>query len=419
METEVKLIKIRQKFNNEYLKNIDNEIKREFYRIRLNEKIKPGMEIGITVGSRGIDNLQIIIKSIIKEIKKREGTPFIVNAMGSHGGATEKGQLEILSSYGITEKSMGVPIKATMNTIEIGHLENGLPVHFNKIAYKADGIIVVNRIKVHTAFKSKLESGLHKMLSIGLGNDDGAKLAHSMGVKGLRDFMYESAKIILKKAPIIAGLAILENSYDQTYKIVACETKDFEKEEAKLLKEGKALLPKLPVNKIDILYVQEMGKNISGTGMDTNVVGGVKDYNATEYKPPEITRILVGDLTSETHGNALGVGLAHLITKRLYDKIDFKITKTNTITATFLDRSRIPIIVENDKEAFELALQTAWILPDAKPRIIIIKNTLKLDEIFVSEAIWEEIKDKEGVEAMGKFQELSFDLLGNLVNIEL
>lgn len=413
----LKIIKIEQKFNDSKIDNIPQTICDEFKRIQFEKLIKPGMNIGITVGSRGIDNIQIIIKSLIEEIKKREGIPFIINAMGSHGGATAKGQIEILASYGITEESMGVPIRATMDVVEIGQLKNGLPVYFNKIAYQADGIITVNRIKVHTAFKSKIESGLLKMLSVGLGNHEGAQLVHSMGVEGLRDFMYEAAKIILDKIPIIAGLGILENSYDETYKIVACESKDIEKVEAKLLKECKELLPKLPVNDVDVLYIQEIGKNISGTGMDTNVVGGVKDYDPAEYQPPKITRILAGDLTFETHGNALGVGLAHLITKRLYNKIDFEITKKNTITATFLDRSRIPIVVENDKEAFGVALRTAWILPGSDPRIIIIKNTLRMDEMFVSKSIWEEIKNKKNIKAIGEIEELTFNEKGNLINI--
>lgn len=411
----LKLIKINQKFDSEKLNYIPEVISREFERIQLNRKIKPGIKIGITVGSRGIDNIQVILKTIINEVKKRKAYPFIITAMGSHGGATAEGQRQVLAGYGITEKSMGVPIKATMDTVQLDQLANGLPVYFDKIAYNADGIIVVNRVKVHTAFKAELESGLHKMLSVGLGNHKGAKLVHSLGVKGIRDYMVEFAKIILKKAPILAGFAILENAYDETFKIVGAKTEEFAQVEKELLKECKQILPKLPVKNIDMLIIQEMGKNISGTGMDTNVIGGIKDFKKGEYEPPQIKKILVLDLTPETHGNALGIGMAHMITRRLYKKIDLKATNMNTITTTFLDRSRIPMVFDTDKEAIEVGLKTIWNLPGVPSRIIIIKNTLKLDEIYVTEPIWEEIKGKKTITPSGDWEELNFDNSGNLL----
>ncbi len=414
MMENLKLIKIHQKFDNKKLNNIPEFISEEFKRIQLDRKIMPGMKVGITVGSRGIDNLQLIIKSIIYEIKKRKGIPFIVTSMGSHGGATAEGQKEILTNYGITEKSMGVPIKASMEVVELGRLENGLPVYFDKIAYNADGIIVVNRIKVHTAFKAEIESGLHKMLSVGLGNHQGAKLVHSLGVKGIRDYMIEFARVILKKAPILAGFGILENGYDQTLKIVAARPEELVRVDKELLRECKQILPKLPVKNIDILIIQEMGKNISGTGMDTNIIGGIKDFKAGEYEPPIIKKILVLDLTSETHGNALGIGMADMITRRLYEKIDFKATNMNTITTTFLDRARIPIVFDTDKEAIEVGLKTIWNLPGIPPRIIIIKNTLKLDEMYISEPIWEEIKDRKNISYELSWGKLEFDQGGNL-----
>jgi hypothetical protein len=410
------LIKIHQKFNSKKLNNIPKVISKEFERIQLDQKIKPGMKIAITAGSRGIDNIQIILKAIIDEVKKRKAFPFIVTAMGSHGGATAEGQKKLLAGYGITEKSMGVPIKATMDTVQIDYLENCLlPVHFDRIAYHSDGIIVVNRIKVHTAFKGKIESGLYKMLSVGLGNHQGAILVHSLGVKGLRDYMVEFAKVILKKAPILAGFGILENGYDQTLKVIGVEPGEFTQVEKELLKECKQILPKLPVKNIDILIVQEMGKNISGTGMDTNVIGGIKDFKKGEYEPPQIKKILVLDLTPETHGNALGIGMAHMITRRLYKKIDLKATNINTITTTFLDRSRIPMIFDTDKEAIEVGLKTIWNLPGTKPRIVIIKNTLKLDEIYVTEPIWEEIKGRKTITPSGDWEELNFDNSDNLL----
>ena len=411
----IKLIKVNQKFDNKKINNIAEVISNEFKRIQLDHKILPGMTIGITVGSRGIDNLQLIIKSIISEVKKIKGIPFIVTAMGSHGGATAEGQKEVLANYGITEESMGVPIKASMETVELGQLENNLPVYFDKIAYNADGIIVVNRIKVHTAFKAEIESGLHKMLSVGLGNHQGAKLVHSLGVKGIRDYMVEFAEVILKKAPILAGFGILENSYDQTLKIMAARPEELTRVDKELLKECKQILPKLPVKDIDILIIQEMGKNISGTGMDTNIIGGIKDFKVGEYEPPAIKKILVLDLTPETHGNALGIGMADMVTRRLYEKIDLKVTNMNTITTTFLDRARIPIVFDTDKEALEVGLKTICNLPGIKPRIMIIQNTLKLDQLYVTEPIWDEIKNEKNIKPSGDWEEMNFDNSGNLL----
>src|SRR5665648_570768 len=382
MKNNITFLKIKQKFNDQYMEDIPGEIEKEFHRIGLDKKIRPGMKIAITAGSRGIDRITEILQSIIKEVKKIKADPFIVTAMGSHGGATAEGQREVLSHYGITEKSMGVPIKATMDTMQLDYLENGLPVYFDRIAYHADGIIAVNRVKVHTAFKGKIESGLHKILAVGLGNHHGAKLVHSLGVKGLKDYMVEFAKVILKKAPVMAGFGILENGYDRTFKIKAARPNEFARIDSDLLEECKKIFPKLPVKNIDLLIVQEVGKNISGTGMDTNVVGGIQDPG--DFEQPEIKKLLVLDLTEESQGNAVGIGIADMITEKFYKKIDFIPTNTNAITATFLDRARIPIVFPTEQKAIETGLDTIWNLPGIPPRIIIIKNTLKLDEMYVS-----------------------------------
>jgi hypothetical protein len=335
--------------------------------------------------------------------------------MGSHGGATAEGQRKIIESYGMTEKTMGVPIKSSMDVVELGRLENGLPVFFDKIAFEADGIVVVNRIKVHTAFKSLIESGLCKMLSVGLGNHEGASLVHYLGVKGLRDYMIDFAKVILEKAPVLCGLGILENAYDDTYRLVAALPQDFERVDIELLRECKRIMPGLPVSDIDILIVEEIGKNISGTGMDTNIVGGIREYREGEYDPPKIKKIIVLDLTKEADGNALGIGLADLTTRKLYDKIDFAATYENTITTTFLERAKIPITCKTEEEAFLIALKTTWNLPGTKPRIAIIRNTLRLDELYVSEPIWEEIKDQANIRSSGDWETLRFDHDGNLL----
>lgn len=411
----MKMVRMIQLFEKTKIENIPEALSQEFEKMRLGEKIKPGMEIGITVGSRGIKNLVLIIKCMIEEVKKRGGLPFILPAMGSHGGATTEGQKKVLENYGVTEKTMGVPIKGTMDVVELGRLQNGLPVYFNRVAYDSDGIIVVNRVKVHTAFKSAIESGLHKMLSVGLGNHEGASLVHYLGEKGLRDYMVDFARVILERAPILGGLGILENAYDDTHRLMAANPEGFEKVDTELLRECKRILPGLPVSAIDILVVQEIGKNISGTGMDTNIVGGIKEYREGEYEPPKIKKIIVLDLTKEAEGNALGIGLADLTTRKLYDKIDFGATYENTITTTFLDRAKIPIVCKTEEEAFQIAMKTIGNLPGVQPRLMMIRNTLQLDELYISENIWEEIKNRPHIRSCGDWEKLAFDPQGNLM----
>ena len=412
---QIMMRRIIQIFEKNRLDNIPEEISEQFEKIRLSERIKPGMQIGITVGSRGIANIPLIIKCMIEEVKKRGGIPFILVAMGSHGGATAEGQKKILENYGMTEKTMGVPIKSSMDVVELGRLKNGLPVYFDKVAFEADGIIVVNRIKPHTAFKSLIESGLCKMLSVGLGNHEGASLVHYLGVKGLRDHMIDFARVILEKVPVLCGLGILENAYDDTYRLTAAVPEDFERVDTELLKECKRIMPALPVSDIDILIVEEIGKNISGTGMDTNIVGGIKEYREGEYDPPKIKKIIVLDLTKEADGNALGFGVADLATRKLYEKIDFVATYENTITTTFLERAKIPIVCKTEEEAFQIAMKTIWNLPGTKPRIMIIRHTLKLDEVYVSENIWEDISHRSNIKPSGDWEELHFDQNGNLM----
>jgi len=408
------LRRVSQVFENKKIDNISEKIIKELERIKFDKKIKLGMQIGITVGSRGIDNLNLIIKTVIQKVKECGGSPCIIAAMGSHGGATVEGQLSILASYGITEEKMGVPVRATDEVIELGKLENELPVYFNKMAHSLDGLIIVNRIKVHTSFKSDVESGLCKMLTVGLGGHQGASLVHSLGVKGLSDYMVKFAEVIIQKAPILCGIGILENSHDKTYKIVSANLEEFKKVDRKLLKECKRILPRLPVSDIDLLIIEQIGKNISGTGMDTNVVGGITEFPKGTFSPPKIKEIMLLDITPESHGNAHGVGLATAITKKLYDKIDFQATYTNSVASGFLYKSRIPMIFSTEKEAFNTCLGVLGNLPTIKPRIIIIKNTLKLDEILVSEPIWEEIKDRKNILPLGNWEELKFNNEGRL-----
>jgi len=415
--TDVPIIKVRQKFEDNKIHNLSETISEELTRIAFNKLIQPDMNIGLAVGSRGIQNIDIIIKSIVDEIKRAKGIPFIIPSMGSHGGATAAGQIKVLEKYRINESTIGAQIRSSMEVIELGRLANGLPVYFDKTAMEMDGIIIVNRIKVHTAFKSDIESGLLKMMAIGMGNHLGAGLAHSLGAEGLKDCIVDFAGVIMSKAPIICGLGILENAYDETYKLTAARPAEIEYVDKTLLNECKLLMPNLPIHDLDILVVEEIGKNISGTGMDTNVVGGIMAFNERDYFPPLIKKIIVLDLSDETQGNAMGVGMAHLITQRAYNKIDFKDTYANAITSTFLDRVRIPIVAQTDRKAMDIALKTIWNYPDTKqPRIIIIKNTLQLHEMYVSEAVWTLINTKPDIETIGPWKKLAFNQEGNLLS---
>ena len=414
MET-IRMRRIRQVFDKTKLADPLAEVRSELARIGIAERIKPGMRIGITVGSRGIANLPAMVKQIGQVVRDCGGEPFVLAAMGSHGGGTAEGQIKVLAGYGFDEKSMGMPVVKSMEVEEIGRRENGTSVYFDRTALESDGVIVVNRVKVHTAFKSDIESGLCKMISVGLGNQKGASLVHSLGAEGIMECVPAFAKVILEKAPILCGLGILENAYDETLVIKAGLPADIMDIDRELLKKCKGLLPGLPAKQLDVLLVGEIGKNISGTGMDTNVVGGVKAFKPGEYSPPRISKIVVLDLSEHTNGNAMGMGMADLITERLRAKIDFPVTYTNAATATFLDRARMPMVAENDQKAFELALNTSWRLPGTPPKVAIIKNTLELAEMYLSEAV---IKDLDGgaagIEMAGDWQDMYFTPEGKL-----
>ena len=409
MIEDIKVRKIKQNFNRMKIEDLFEHIHQSFKKSDLKNRIKPGDKIGITVGSRGITNIKLIVKNIISELKNINASPFILPAMGSHGGANSEGQKEVLASYGITEREMGVPIMASMDVIQIGKVENKIPIYFSKIAMESDGIIALNRVKMHTDFKSNLiESGMSKILAIGLGKAKGASSIHSLGVYGLKNVIPQAAELIIKKAPIIQGIGILENSYDQTMKISFVPPEDIIKVDSELLKKSKKVMPTLPIENLDIVITQEMGKNISGTGFATNVIGRLYINGEKESMKPMIKRLIVFDLTEESHGNALGIGLADITTRKLVDKINYKDMYANTITSTFLNRAKIPIIADTEKEAIEIALKTCWELEQNNLKLLIMKNTLELEYLYVSKAAWDEIKDDKNIDACGEWEKLAF-----------
>ncbi|MFB7142144.1 lactate racemase domain-containing protein [Gottfriedia sp. NPDC056225] len=404
-----KFAKIKQKFHVKSLKDIPATISDQFNFIKADEKIKPGMEIAITVGSRGIANIPIIVKSVADEIKKRGAIPFIIPAMGSHGGATAEGQIEVLEGLGVTEDSTGCEIRSSMDVDVIGETSDGIPVFIDQYANKADGIIVMGRVKPHTDFKNKIESGVLKMASIGMGKHKQALALHTHGIKGISEMMPEVGKVAISNSNTLFGIAIVENAHEETAIIEAIEADRVEEREREILKQAFDLMPSLPVDEIDILVVDEIGKNHSGTGMDTNIIGRIRVLGVEEPKKPNIKYVIASNLSEASHGNALGIGLADLTTKRLFEKIDYKSMNENVVTSTFLDRAKIPIVLDNDQEALKAALRATWGVVSEEARIVRIPNTLHIGELYISEVIFNELKDKENIEVLENLQNMKFD----------
>lgn len=406
-----KMFKIRQHFNDEHIEDIEGRVREQILSSGIS--IKSGSRIAIAVGSRGVANIHRIVKTTVECVKEIGGLPFIVPAMGSHGGATEEGQRSILEGYGVTEKYVGAQIISSMQVVELPQENLINKVYMDKHAYEADGTIIINRIKVHTDFHGIVESGLMKMCVIGLGKHKQALEIHRYGVYGLKELILPTARQVLKYGNIILGIGLVENAYDETVIIKAVKPKDLEDEEIKLLEYNRRNMPKLPIDKIDVLIVDEMGKNISGTGMDTNIIGRIRINGCPEPESPKVTNIVATDLTEESHGNALGMGLADFITRRLESKIDFGVTYENTITSTFIQRAYMPIVAETSKAAVKYALMTCGPVEAEQSRIVRIKNTLKLDEMYVSETLLNEIKGNRDVEIIGEYNKM-FDRNGEL-----
>lgn len=411
-----KMIRIKQKFNampaiSEISKTVSKQINKHDISF-----IKPNETVAITAGSRGIANIDVIIRSIVREIKKMGAKPFIVPAMGSHGNATAKGQKEILKHYGITEQTMDCPIKSSMETVIIGESIDGFPVFIDKNAYMADHIVVVNRVKRHTDFNGRIESGLVKMMAIGLGKRDGAGMYHKAALKyGFERVLREVAEVVIKTGKVAFGTGIVENPYEKTAIISVLPSETLIKEEEILQEKAKEQAAKLPFDDIDILIVDEIGKDISGLGMDTKVIGRMMQTGERDPDKPRITRIIVLDLTKNTLGNAAGIGLADFTTKRLVDKIDYSSTYMNFITSLSPQKVRIPVYFDTDKKVMDAAFETIGMVVPKESRIVRIKNTLKLEEVEISESLLDEAKEREDLEIIGELKQITFDSNGFLL----
>jgi hypothetical protein len=416
MSTYPLIFRVRQKFEAPQVADIAATVEAELSRLALGARIKAGQWVAVTAGSRGIANIQHIIKAAVEHLKRLGAKPFIVPAMGSHGGGTAEGQRELIEGYGITEEFLGCPIRASMETVVVCQAAEGFPVHFDKHAFGADHVLVVGRIKPHTMFVGEVESGLMKMMLIGLGKHEGAKIYHrAIMDHSFGQIVRSVAREVLSKCRIVAGLAIVENAYDQTAKIQAVSPDEFEERERELLVLGKNWIPRLPFKTADILLVDEMGKNISGVGMDTNVTGRkYNDHVAWPDEWPKIKRIAVRDLTEATHGNATGIGIAEFCRSRCVEKMDKRITRINCLTGGHPTAAMLPLDYPSDREILDAALLTIGLTQPPNAKLMWIHNTLELAEVECSAAYYDEAKQRPDLVILQEPRPLPLDPSGNL-----
>ncbi len=413
-----RMAKVKQRFSGPAVENIEQTVFEQLN--SLNLAVQPGTRIAVTGGSRGINNIALILRSVIRWLRQQEAQPFIVPAMGSHGGATAEGQVAILAGLGVTEEYVEAPILSCMDVVKIGDTAAGHSVWMDKHCADADGVILVNRIKLHTDFRSDqgIESGLTKMAAIGMGKHQQAKEIHSQGVAGLEEVMPEIGRAVIESGHVLAGLAIIENAWEETAAIEAVVPPDIIAKDAELLAKSRDMMPKLPVEQLDILVVDALGKDYSGTGLDTNIIGRMRILGQPEPETPDIQYIIVSDVSPASKGNALGVGLADLTTRRLFDKINFQAMNENISTSTFLHRGMIPLVMENTKACVELALRCSWGVKPAEARIMRIPNTLHLDILEVSETLLPELQRRDDIEILEEPRGWSFDPSGYLLPLE-
>lgn len=413
-----RMIKVQQQFEAPRVDDIPGTVKAQIDGLNLAGKVKKGDTVAITVGSRGINEIDVITKAIVEAMKELGAAPFIVPAMGSHGGGTAEGQRQIIESYGVTEPFVGCPIRATMEVVQVGTVEGEVPVYFDKYASEADHVVVSGRVKPHTGFVGEIESGLHKMMLIGLGKHKGAAIYHQAIVHYSFDRIIRGvAQQVIDKCGILFGLAMVENQYDQTAMIDAVPPEKFAEREKELLILAKKWMPRLPFDRVDLLVIDAMGKNISGSGIDTNVVGRkYNDHAAAEKEFPKVTRILVRGLTPETHGNAAGIGMAEYCHKRLVDGMNVEATVINCMTGNDPSGAAIPVHFATDRECLEKALQTVGFVEPQNAMVLRIRNTLHLGELLVSEAYEKELARRDDLTVLAPAADMEFDAQGDLLD---
>jgi hypothetical protein len=410
-----RMVRVSQKFQARELHDISASLVAELRRPDIANRIKKGLRIAVAVGSRGMSEVSQIVQTVIKEIRRCGADPFIVPAMGSHGGATSEGQKKILASLRITESLMGCPIISSMEVVRLGVIDNGLPVLLDKAASEADGIIVINRIKAHSAFSGPIESGMAKMIAIGLGKQKGADACHALGFQYMAESVIKMAEISLSKAPFLFGIGTIENAYDRVAKIVAVPAEAIIGIEQALLLESKANMPRLLLQPVDVLLVDQLGKEFSGSGMDPHITGRASTIH---FKAgPQPNKLVVLDITGHSGGNATGIGMADFTTRRLFSEIDFESTYANVITSTAPQAARIPLIMDSDSLAIQAAVKTCNVLNLNEIRMVRIPNTLNIQEIYISECMLKEAELLPDISIIGEPLDFAFDGKGNLNDI--
>lgn len=417
-----RMARVRQHFDAPVVNDVEAAVAAQL--AVLEEKIKPGMRVGITAGSRGVAGIARILRAAGAAVRRFGGEPFILPAMGSHGGATAEGQAEVLAGYGVTLETTGMRVVSSMDVEKIGRLgdeqDRGPDVFMSRTAIEADGLIICNRVKAHTDFRGPIESGLAKITAIGLGKHQGAKTIHSFGTRGLAHWLPPAARLMVRSANVLCGLAILENAYDQTARIVTVPPEAIGGAgEAALLEEAKGLMASLPFDDVDVLIVDEMGKNISGTGMDTNIIGRMMICGVPEFSRPTIRIIVVLDLTEESHGNGAGIGLADVLTLRAARKLDLRSTYINGLTSGIggVQRVKLPMLLPSDVDAICAGLLTCGRAEAAHARVVRIKNTLEIGDFFVSESLLSEARAHPRLEVLCDPEPLRFDVERNLAPV--
>jgi hypothetical protein len=411
-----KLYHVRQNFPRPIIEDVDAAVTAELAREEIRATIKPGARVCIAVGSRGIAKISTIVRALVRELKAIGAEPFIIPAMGSHGNAVPEGQTRVLADYGITPETMGVPLISSLDVAQVG-TALGVPVYCSTDASAADAIIPVGRIKPHTGFRGPIESGLMKMMTIGLGKQRGADTLHAEGMDRFGELLPAAARVIMETQPIVFGLGIVENGYDEPARIEAILPDVLEKREMELLEEARALMPSLPFEQLHVLVIQAIGKNISGSGLDPNVAGRFVRSNGPQYTDkPEVQHIAVLDLTPQTHGNAAGIGLAELMTLRVLQKIDLPSTYANCMTASHLAGAMLPVVLENDRTCIQAAIKTAIRWTPETLKLAIIRNTLEIGELWISEGLLEEARQHSHLEISDTPIEMAFDSDGNIIS---
>jgi len=402
------LYKIKQQFDAASIEDVKGVVGRQFEQFRAGDKTRPGQSVAVAVASRGTHDLTSLVATVVERLLAVGLKPYIIPAMGSHGGATGPGQAQVLADLGISEETMAVPVVSNMDVVSLGRLDSGAEVFFAKDALDADHVVVINRIKPHTAFRGEVESGLCKIMAVGCGKQKGASNMHKFN---LANTIVPAARMIMEKAPILFGIAVTENATGGTHSIRLARPEEFVDVDREFLKEAWELFPRVPVDDLDILVVDEMGKDVSGAGIDPNVIGFWRREGGP--RKPDYRTLIVLDLTPQSHGNATGIGMADLVTRRLMDKLDLHATQMNALTSKVLRSARLPISLENDRIALETALDG---VPDPQSvRMARIKNTASLETFWVTESVLSELRSKEGITVDDDPLQLDFDDEGSLL----